>query len=90
MSSDSDLGTAPMPKERYTSPEFMRLEWERMSTRTWLLAGREGDVANPGDYFTFEIGPESLLVVRDRAGRIGAHYYVMSVCTVGTDSARPG
>ena len=29
--------------------------------------GREADVAQPGDWFTFEIGAESILVARDRA-----------------------
>jgi phenylpropionate dioxygenase-like ring-hydroxylating dioxygenase large terminal subunit len=68
--------SALIPKERYTSSEFMRLEWERMWTRVWLLAGRESDATTPGDYFTFEIGPESILVCRDRQGRLGAHYNV--------------
>ncbi len=73
---DPNLGTEPIPKERYTSAAFMRLEWERMWTRVWLLAGREADVAAPGDKVTFEVGPESILVARDRAGRIGAHHNV--------------
>ena len=54
---DPQLGTAPVPKSRYTSPEYARLEWERMWTRVWLMAGRASDIPEPGDYFTFEIGP---------------------------------
>jgi len=73
-----ELGTAPIPKERYTSREYAALEWERMWTRVWLLAGRESDAQGPGDYFTFEIGPESILVVRQRDGRLAARY---NVCT---------
>lgn len=46
---EPDLGTALIAKERYTTVEFMRREWERMWTRVWLLAGREADVARPGD-----------------------------------------
>ena len=71
-----DLGTAPIPKERYTSPDFARLEWEKMWTKVWLLAGRESDIPAPGDYFTFEIGPESILVIRQPDGSIGARYNV--------------
>jgi phenylpropionate dioxygenase-like ring-hydroxylating dioxygenase large terminal subunit len=70
------LGTAPIPKERYTSREFAQLEWERMWTRVWLLAGRESDIPAPGDYFTFEIGPESILVIRQPDGSIRARYNV--------------
>ena len=59
-----DLGHAPIPKERYTSREFAAREWERMWTRVWLLAARESDLPEPGDYAVYEIGTESILVVR--------------------------
>jgi phenylpropionate dioxygenase-like ring-hydroxylating dioxygenase large terminal subunit len=71
-----DLGTAPIPKERYTSEAFARLEWERMWTKVWLLAGRASDILEPGDYVTFEIGDESVLVIRQPDGSIGARYNV--------------
>ena len=67
---DPGLGHDPIPKDRYTSPDFAQLEWERMWTKVWLLAGRESDIPEPGDYFTFEIGPESILVVRQPDGGI--------------------
>ena len=70
------LGSEPIPKERYTSRAFAEREWERMWTRVWLLAGRASDLREPGDYFTFEIGPESILVVRQRDGGIAARYNV--------------
>jgi phenylpropionate dioxygenase-like ring-hydroxylating dioxygenase large terminal subunit len=70
------LDTALISRERYLSSEFMRLEWERMWRRTWLYAGPLSDLAEVGDYFTFEIGPESVLVVRTAAGEIHAMYNV--------------
>jgi phenylpropionate dioxygenase-like ring-hydroxylating dioxygenase large terminal subunit len=73
---EPDLGTDRIPKDRYVSPDFARLEWDRMWTRVWLLAGREADVAAPGDWFTFEIGPESIIVARSRDGSLHAHYNV--------------
>jgi phenylpropionate dioxygenase-like ring-hydroxylating dioxygenase large terminal subunit len=71
-----DLGHDPIPKERYTSRAFAEREWERLWTRVWLLAGRASDAAEPGDYFTFEIGPESILVVRQRDGSLAARHNV--------------
>jgi hypothetical protein len=59
---DPGLAWAPIPKERYTSRDFARREWDAMWTRVWLLAGRASDAPAPGDYFTFEIGLESILV----------------------------
>lgn len=73
---EPDLGFEIIPAERYTSAEFMRLEWERMWTKVWLMAGRESDLTEPGDYLTAEIGPESILVVRGADGGLGAYYNV--------------
>ena len=36
---DPDLGYDFIPKERYTSKEFMELEWERLWTKVWLMGG---------------------------------------------------
>jgi len=73
---DPQLEYVPIPKERYTSAEFAAREWEHLWPRVWLLAGRESDVPEPGDYFTFEIGRESILVVRQADGRLLARQNV--------------
>ena len=65
-----------IPKERYTSREFAELEWRHMWSKVWLMAGRTSDIPEPGDYFTFEIGPESILVIRQPDGSIAARYNV--------------
>jgi len=70
------MDTALITKERYLSPEFMRLEWERMWPRVWLYAGPLTDLAEAGDFFTFEIGPESVIVVRGDDGEVRAMYNV--------------
>ncbi len=70
------LGTDGIPKERYTSADFARREWEQMWTKVWLMAGLASDIPEPGDYFTFEIGPESILVVKQHDGSILARYNV--------------
>jgi phenylpropionate dioxygenase-like ring-hydroxylating dioxygenase large terminal subunit len=73
---DPRLGSDPIPKTRYTSSDYARLEWERMWTKVWLMAGRVSDIPEPGDYFSFEIGPESILVIRQRDGSIRARHNV--------------
>lgn len=73
---EPDLEYAPIPKDRYTGKAFAQLEWDRMWTRVWLLAGRESDAPEPGDYFTFDIGPESILVIRQPDGSLAARYNV--------------
>jgi phenylpropionate dioxygenase-like ring-hydroxylating dioxygenase large terminal subunit len=73
---DPSLGNGIIDPRRYYSREFMRLEWERMWTKVWLLGGREVDIPEAGDYFVTEIGPESILIVRQRDGGIRAFYNV--------------
>jgi len=73
-----DLGHATIPKERYLSREWADLEHAHLWPRVWLLAGLESDLAAPGDYLTFEIGRESVVVVRQREGGLAAFH---NVCT---------
>jgi phenylpropionate dioxygenase-like ring-hydroxylating dioxygenase large terminal subunit len=83
---DPDLGHGLIPKERYTSAEFMQLEWERMWTKVWLLGGLESDIPEPGDYICTEIGRESVLIVRQRDGGVRAFY---NVCLHRGNRLRP-
>jgi phenylpropionate dioxygenase-like ring-hydroxylating dioxygenase large terminal subunit len=61
---------------RYTSREFAAREWERMWTKVWLLLGREDEMPRPGDWQQEEVGPESILMVRQQDGSIKAFYNV--------------
>ncbi len=45
----------------YTDPVIFAAECERLLARTWQLAGHVGQLENPGDYFTFDLGGESLV-----------------------------
>jgi phenylpropionate dioxygenase-like ring-hydroxylating dioxygenase large terminal subunit len=83
---DPVLGHEPIDARRYTSAEFMRLEWERMWTKVWLVAGRLLDVPEPGDYLVTEIGRESIIVVRQVDGGVRAFY---NVCQHRGNRLRP-
>ena len=74
--SEPKLGADIIPAERYTSPDFMAREWDKMWTRTWLVAGPTSDVTEIGSHFTFEIGTESIVIVRSARDRIDAFYNV--------------
>ncbi|OBK71923.1 (2Fe-2S)-binding protein [Mycobacterium sp. 1274761.0] len=71
------IGTPPkgptlVPAERYYSPEFARLEVERMWPKVWQVACTVDHVADPGDYFEYRCGPHSVLVVRADDGELRA------------------
>ncbi|MGD9763198.1 MAG: aromatic ring-hydroxylating dioxygenase subunit alpha [Candidatus Binatia bacterium] len=59
-----------LPLYCYTSPEFFRLEIERIFLKEWLCVGRVDQVANPGDYFCLTLLGEDLVVARDPDGQI--------------------
>jgi phenylpropionate dioxygenase-like ring-hydroxylating dioxygenase large terminal subunit len=61
---------------KYFSEEARRLEWDRLWTRTWQIAGRVSDIPKVGDYFLFELGRESFIIVRTGPTTIGAYYNV--------------
>ncbi|HEY5014378.1 MAG TPA: aromatic ring-hydroxylating dioxygenase subunit alpha [Acidimicrobiia bacterium] len=71
---DPDRRVAPVgiPTSRYTSPDFARLEMERLWPRVWQLACTVDQVANPGDWHEYRIGPYSVLVVRGDDGELRA------------------
>ncbi len=73
---DPDLGYDRIPAERYTSPAFMGREWKGLWSRSWLMACRESDIAQPGDHVLFEIGHESILIVRQWDDSIRAFFNV--------------
>lgn len=72
-----DNGTRNHGKDGYFSRDYMRLEWEKLWTRSWLIAGVSSDVAKTGDYFLFDIGDESIIVTRTEEG-LSAFYNVCS------------
>ena len=63
-----------LPTSRYTDPATMAEEWDKLWTKTWLFAGVESDVKEPGDWFRFDIARESLIVARTETGAIKAFY----------------
>jgi len=65
-----------LPGRYYHDPAILREEMRRIFTRMWLCVGREQDVAQPGDFLTRNIGPESILLTRDSSGRAHAFHNV--------------
>jgi phenylpropionate dioxygenase-like ring-hydroxylating dioxygenase large terminal subunit len=61
----------------YTSSDIYRLDIERMLMRHWLCVGHESTIPATGDWFTFDIDRESVIIVRGTDGVIRAF---MNVC----------
>lgn len=49
----------------YTSPEIFDLDVEAIFAKHWIFCAVEPEIPEPGDYVTVDIGPYSVIVVRD-------------------------
>jgi len=58
------LRMTPITAERYLSADYFRREWQRMWMRTWQIGGLAYQAPEPGDYLVCDLGPESILIVR--------------------------
>jgi len=65
-----------VPKEDYISADVLRLENEQLWPRVWQIACRLEEIPNVGDFVTYDIADESILVVRASTRDIKAHYNV--------------
>ncbi|SLN37720.1 Naphthalene 1,2-dioxygenase subunit alpha [Roseovarius litorisediminis] len=60
----------------YTDPAIFEAECKGLLARTWQFAGHASQLENPGDYFAFDLGAESLFCVKGRDGEIRTFYNV--------------
>lgn len=66
------LGDWTVPKGRYLDPDFLALEYERLFPCVWQMACREEELPEPGSFYEYTIGRQSILVVRQVDGSLAA------------------
>ncbi|MET0547040.1 MAG: aromatic ring-hydroxylating dioxygenase subunit alpha [Caulobacterales bacterium] len=64
----------PIDRERFFSPQFQRLEVEKMWSRVWQFACREDELPAAGDTVVYELGDMSILLIRGRDNVIRAFH----------------
>ncbi len=73
---DEHLSARTLPGSVYHDEGIFREEMEKLFSRHWLNVGHESQLPNAGDFFTREIGTESILFVRGDDGRVRGFYNV--------------
>jgi glycine betaine catabolism A len=63
-----------LQREFYNSPAVFTADMSRVYGRWWLFAGHSFLIPKPGDYFTWQIGNDPIIVVRDDAGEVRAFH----------------
>jgi phenylpropionate dioxygenase-like ring-hydroxylating dioxygenase large terminal subunit len=81
-----------MPPELYINDEYVTRELENVFGKDWVAVGRSSSVAQTGDYMSFELAGQPIVVLRDKSGELSAFSNVclhrMSTIVEGTGNAR--
>jgi len=64
------------PVDAYISRDYAEAEGDRLWARVWQHAGRVEEIPAVGDFITYDIGNDSILIVRAGADRIRAYHNV--------------
>ncbi|MEE2664347.1 MAG: aromatic ring-hydroxylating dioxygenase subunit alpha [Myxococcota bacterium] len=62
------LGEDFVPKGRYIDRDFLQLEYQRLFPRLWQMACREEEIPAVGSHLEYQIGDQSVVVVRSESG----------------------
>lgn len=62
----------------YTDPAVYQAELERIWYRTWVYVGHVSEIPEPNDYVVKSIGPQPVIMTRDKQGEI---HLLLNRCT---------
>lgn len=65
-----------LSREYYFDEAIFQAELKQVFARQWLLVGHVSQIKAPGQFYVRQVGPESLIIARDRAGAIRAWFNV--------------
>ncbi len=69
-------GDGPLERDFYTSDEVFRAELDRIWRRHWLYAGHDCQIPETGDYMTWNVGRDVVLIVRQKDGSVSAFHNI--------------
>jgi len=61
-----------MPPGVYTSEAFLQRELDLVFGQEWIVVGRASSLTNPGDFLTYNLAGQPVVVLRDREGGLRA------------------
>ncbi|WP_299651432.1 aromatic ring-hydroxylating dioxygenase subunit alpha [uncultured Jannaschia sp.] len=67
-----------LPAGLYTSPDAWRADCDAIFSRHWIAVGVACDVAEAGDVISLDIGPSSIVILRDDDDELRAFHNVCS------------
>jgi Rieske 2Fe-2S family protein len=58
----------------YTNQEIFEHEWRYIWRKYWLYAGTTAEIPKPGDFFTWQLQKDNIIIVRGNNGEVFAHH----------------
>lgn len=65
-----------LPYEMYVNQEVFDTERKEIFSKNWIFVGHTSQVKKVGDFFTFEVGGESILITHANDGKLRAFYNI--------------
>lgn len=72
-----NTATREVQMRTLSDPEIYELEMERIFGRIWVFLGHESEIPASGDFMVRDMGSDSVLVTRDKAGEV---HVMLNVC----------
>src|SRR5438094_8482362 len=69
-------GAKTLEQKYFVSPGVFAQEQEKIFSKQWVCVGHQSQIAKAGDYFVREVARESVIVLRDKEGRVRSLYNV--------------
>ncbi|MFB6803250.1 aromatic ring-hydroxylating dioxygenase subunit alpha [Peribacillus butanolivorans] len=65
-----------LPYDNYVNPQIFEDEKKKIFQNNWILAGHTSQVEKVGDFFTFDIADQPLIISRDKNSELNAFYNI--------------
>ena len=67
---DPKTGTYRVNRRIFTDEQLFEMEMKYIFEGNWVYLAHESQIPNTGDYFTSRMGEESVVMVKDQAGKV--------------------
>ncbi|MFK2825282.1 aromatic ring-hydroxylating dioxygenase subunit alpha [Bacillus sp. B190/17] len=64
------------PYSRYVDPEVFKEEREKIFSKNWIFVGHASQLEKVGDFLTFDVAGEPIIVTHDKDGELRAFYNI--------------
>jgi glycine betaine catabolism A len=71
---ENQIPNHSMEQDFYTNEDIFKIEMKKIWNSLWLFAGTTASIPNSGDFFTYTIDQNSIIIVRGNHGEVYAHY----------------